>query len=107
MLRTQPPGFRWLVGGFALLAALAFGLNHRSSDDPIDLILGVLCLVAAGYWLIFDREPAGGSSDDPAGGVLGEGPAEVPAEDAVGEPDGSGQSVADRQPDHRNPEGGR
>lgn len=58
MMRTQPPGFRWLVGGFALLAALAFGFQYRSTDEPADLILGVLCLVAAGYWLIFDREPA-------------------------------------------------
>ncbi|MEO6503492.1 MAG: hypothetical protein ABIQ09_16475 [Jatrophihabitantaceae bacterium] len=77
MMRNQPPGFRWLVGGFALLAAMAFGFQYRSSDEPTDLILGVLCLVAAGYWLIFDREPAGdGSAED---------------------------SAADQRPDHRDP----
>ena len=58
MMRTQPPGFRWLVGGFALVAAVAFGFRYRSTGDRGDLILGVLCLVAAGYWLVFDREPA-------------------------------------------------
>jgi hypothetical protein len=58
MLRTQPPGFRWLVGGFALVAAVAFGLNYRSTRDPADLLFGSLCLVAAGYWLLIDREPA-------------------------------------------------
>ncbi len=62
MMRTQPPGFRWLVGGFALIAAVAFGVRYRSSGDPAELILGVLCLVVAGYWLIFDREPA---ADEP------------------------------------------
>lgn len=73
MMRTQPPGFRWLVGGFALLGALAFGFQYRSSDEPTDLILGVLCLVAAGYWLIFDREPAAGNSpEDSAAGVAGD-----------------------------------
>lgn len=71
-MRTQPPGFRWLVGGFALLAALAFGFQYRSSDQPTDLVLGVLCLVVAGYWLIFDREPnAGDSPEDSAAGVPG------------------------------------
>ena len=58
MMRTQPPGFRWLVGGFALVAAVAFGFHYRSAGDRADLVLGVLCLAAAGYWLIFDREPA-------------------------------------------------
>lgn len=58
MMRTQPPGFRWLVGGFALIAAVAFGVRFHSSGDRAELVLGVLCLVAAGYWLIFDREPA-------------------------------------------------
>ncbi|HEV2887662.1 MAG TPA: hypothetical protein VGX49_12170 [Jatrophihabitans sp.] len=62
MMRTQPPGFRWLVGGFALLAALAFGFRYRSAGERGDLVLGVLCLVAAGYWLIFDREP---TAEDP------------------------------------------
>ena len=57
MMRTQPPGFRWLVGGFALAAAVAFGWQYRSAGDRADLVLGVLCLVVAGYWLIFDREP--------------------------------------------------
>lgn len=64
MMRTQPPGFRWLVGGFALVAAVAFGFRYLSSDDPADLILGALCVVVAGYWLIFDREPA---AEDRAG----------------------------------------
>ena len=58
MMRTQPPGFRWLVGGFALVAALALGLRFRSSGDRGDLVLAGLCLVAAGYWLLVDREPA-------------------------------------------------
>lgn len=62
MMRTQPPGFRWLVGGFALIAAVAFGLRFHSSGDRAGLVFGVLCLLAAGYWLIFDREPA---ADDP------------------------------------------
>jgi|GEM_PF-2859920 len=63
MMRTQPPGFRWLVGGFALIAAVAFGLRFHSSGDRAELVFGVLCLLAAGYWLIFDREPA---ADDPS-----------------------------------------
>ncbi|HEX8093946.1 hypothetical protein [Jatrophihabitans sp.] len=57
MMRTQPPGFRWLVGGFALVAAVAFGFRYLSAADPMDLLFGALCLVAAGYWLIIDREP--------------------------------------------------
>jgi hypothetical protein len=61
MMRTQPPGFRWLVGGFALVAAVAFGFHYRSSGDRAELLLGALCLAVAGYWLIFDREPP---SDD-------------------------------------------
>ena len=64
MMRTQPPGFRWLVGGFALVAAVAFGLHYRSARDPADLLFGAICLVAAGYWLIIDREPA---TEDPIG----------------------------------------
>jgi hypothetical protein len=63
-MRTQPPGFRWLVGGFALMAAVAFGLHYRSGGDPADLLFGALCLVAAGYWLIIDREPA---TEEPVG----------------------------------------
>ena len=62
MMRTQPPGFRWLVGGFALLATVAFGFRYWAAGERGDLVLGVLCLVAAGYWLIFDREPA---AEDP------------------------------------------
>jgi hypothetical protein len=77
-MRTQPPGFRWLVGGFALVAAVAFGLHYRSGGDRADLLLGVLCLAAAGYWLIFDREPA---SDDAVEG--GSYPANA---DRAGEP---------------------
>ena len=57
MMRTQPPGFRWLVGGFALVATVAFGAHYRSAGDPVDLLFGGLCLVAACYWLIVDREP--------------------------------------------------
>lgn len=67
MLRTQPPGFRWLVGGFALVAAVAFGFRYRSAGDRADLVLGVICLLAAGYWLIFDREPG----EDPPGADSG------------------------------------
>jgi hypothetical protein len=65
-MRTQPPGFRWLVGGFALVAAVAFGFHYRSSGERGDLVLGVICLLAAGYWLIFDREPTG--EEEPAAG---------------------------------------
>jgi hypothetical protein len=57
MMRTQPPGFRWLVGTFALIAAVAFGAHYRSTGDRADLLLGAICLVTACYWLIFDREP--------------------------------------------------
>src|SRR4029079_12381055 len=71
-MRTSPPGFRWLVGGFALVAAVAFGFHYRSARDPADLIFGVLCLVAAGYWLVIDREPP---SEDPFGdGFHGDAP---------------------------------
>jgi hypothetical protein len=69
MMRTQPPGFRWLVGGFALVAAVAFGFHYRSAGDRADLLLGALCLAAAGYWLIFDREPAIDSSIDDVSSV--------------------------------------
>ncbi len=55
MFRTQPPGFRWLVGGFALVAAIAFGLQYRSDHDGAELVLGVVCLAVAGYWLVVDR----------------------------------------------------
>jgi hypothetical protein len=58
MMRTQPPGFRWLVGGFALVAAVAFGFRYHSAGDRGALVLGVICLVVAAYWLIFDRDPA-------------------------------------------------
>lgn len=67
-MRTQPPGFRWLVGGFALVAAVAFGAHYRSAGDRGDLLLGGLCLVAACYWLIFDREP--GAEDQVGDGYL-------------------------------------
>ncbi|MDQ1740279.1 MAG: hypothetical protein QOE53_1931 [Pseudonocardiales bacterium] len=69
-MRTQPPGFRWLVGGFALVAAVAFGAHYRSAGDRADLILGALCLVAACYWLIFDREPGAEDQADGSGGCL-------------------------------------
>jgi hypothetical protein len=62
MMRTQPPGFRWLVGGFALIATAAFGVRYHSSGDRAELVFGLLCLLAAGYWLIFDREPV---ADEP------------------------------------------
>lgn len=62
-MRTQPAGFRWLVGGFALLAGCAFILRYRSDHDGAELILGAVCLVVAGYWLIFDRHPE--PEDDP------------------------------------------
>jgi hypothetical protein len=90
MMRTQPPGFRWLVGGFALVAAVAFGFHYRSARDPVDLLFGALCLAAAGYWLIFDREPPSGhaaagtpqvahlADDDDLGGGLGRGEKAVP-----------------------------
>ena len=63
MFRTQPPGFRWLVGGFALLAGIAFGWRFLSSHDRPSLIFAVISLAIAGYWLIFDREPE--ESDQP------------------------------------------
>ena len=68
MRRNPPPGFRWLVGGFALLAAIAFVVQWRSAGDRADLLLGVLCLIAAGYWLIFDRQPGPGDRAAAAGG---------------------------------------
>jgi hypothetical protein len=64
MFRTQPPGFRWLVGGFALVAGIAFGWRFLSSDDRPSLIFAVICLVIAGYWLIFDREPEDAEQHD-------------------------------------------
>lgn len=57
MFRTQPPGFRWLVGGFAALAACAFGIRFVTDSDRPSLVFAVICLAIAGYWLIFDREP--------------------------------------------------
>ncbi len=56
-MRNQPPGFRWLVGGFALLAGVAFGLRFLDGGDRPSLVFALICLVVAGYWLIFDREP--------------------------------------------------
>jgi hypothetical protein len=92
MMRTQPPGFRWLVGGFALVAAVAFGAHYRSTGDRADLLLGGLCLVAACYWLIFDREPG---AEDPAGdGVDG---GSLPGDDLAG---GLGP-IEESGPDHR------
>jgi hypothetical protein len=66
MMRTQPPGFRWLVGGFALLAAIAFGWRFLSADDRPSLIFALICLALAGYWLIFDREPERPPVQEPA-----------------------------------------
>jgi hypothetical protein len=87
MMRTQPPGFRWLVGGFALVAAVAFGFHYRSAGDRADLLLGALCLAAAGYWLIFDREPATGDAvHDPSYDL-------APNDDHAGEP-GRGEEAA-------------
>ncbi len=57
MMRTQPPWFRWAVGAFAALAALAFALQYRSAGDRADLVLAAVCAVTAAYWLIFDRAP--------------------------------------------------
>jgi type II secretory pathway component PulM len=57
MMRTQPPGFRWLVGGFALVASIALGWHYLAAGDRGALVFAVLALVAAGYWLVFDREP--------------------------------------------------
>lgn len=115
MMRTQPPGFRWLVGGFALLATVALGFRYRSTDEPTDLIVGVLCLVAAGYWLIFDREPAPAeSAEDSTTGVAGEGGGDALGRGALGGDslgrdalggDGLGDqdTVADQRPDRRHP----
>jgi hypothetical protein len=58
MMRTQPPWFRWAAGGFALIAAIGLAVQWRSTGDRADLLLAGVCLVAAGYWLIFDRHPA-------------------------------------------------
>lgn len=63
MFRNQPPGFRWLVGGFAALAGLAFVIRFFTDDDRTALLFGIVCLVAAGYWLVFDREPAAAAED--------------------------------------------
>jgi type II secretory pathway component PulM len=57
IMRNQPPNFRWWVGGFALLAGLAFGWRFLSSGDRPALVFAVISLALAGYWLIFDREP--------------------------------------------------
>jgi hypothetical protein len=57
MFRTQPKGFRWLVGGVALLGAIAFAYQFFVEADRPSLVFGVVCLVFAGYWLIIDREP--------------------------------------------------
>jgi hypothetical protein len=112
MMRNQPPGFRWLVGGFALAATVAFGFQYRSTDEPTDLILGMLCLVVAGYWLVFDREPAvddvaadDSADDDVAGDHLdGEYPAgKYPTGDDFSV---DGAAVADQRPDHRDQDGG-
>jgi hypothetical protein len=53
---------------------LAFVIRFFTDDDRPALLFGIVCLVAAGYWLIFDREPANEpvSAEDP-----------VPAEDPV------------------------
>ncbi|HTZ42237.1 MAG TPA: hypothetical protein VMB79_00110 [Jatrophihabitans sp.] len=59
MFRTQPRGFRWLVGGFALLAGCAFVLRFVTDADKGALVMGLVCLLLAAYWLIFDSEPPG------------------------------------------------
>lgn len=56
MFRNQPPGFRWLVGGFALLAGCAFLARFLTGDRP-SVVFGLICLGLALYWLLFDREP--------------------------------------------------
>lgn len=66
MFRDQPPGFRWLVGGFALVAGCAFGIRFLAGDRP-SLVFGVLCLALAAYWLIFDRAPAESEDREPDG----------------------------------------
>lgn len=63
MFRTQPRGFRWLVGGFALAAAVAFGVRFLAGHDRPALLFGLICLALAGYWLIFDREPGDESGE--------------------------------------------
>ncbi|MFL6160740.1 MAG: hypothetical protein ACJ74U_00795 [Jatrophihabitantaceae bacterium] len=55
MFRNQPPGFRWLVGGFALVAGCAFLYRFFNGDRP-SVLFGAICLALAAYWLIFDRE---------------------------------------------------
>ena len=57
MMRTQPPGFRWLVGGFALIGAVALGWRYLTAGDRGALVFALVCLVAAGYWLVLDSEP--------------------------------------------------
>jgi hypothetical protein len=57
MFRDQPPNFRWLVGGFALVAGCAFGIRFLAGDRP-SLLFAVICLALAVYWLVFDRAPA-------------------------------------------------
>jgi uncharacterized membrane protein YfcA len=57
MFRNQPPGFRWLVGGFALVAGCAFLARFLTGDRP-SVVFGVICLGLALYWLVFDRESA-------------------------------------------------
>jgi len=57
MFRNQPPGFRWLVGGFALVAGCAFGIRFLTGDRP-SVVFSVICLALAVYWLVFDRAPA-------------------------------------------------
>ncbi|MEO7285520.1 MAG: hypothetical protein ABI140_01230 [Jatrophihabitantaceae bacterium] len=58
-MRTQPAGFRWLVGGFAVLAAIAFGFRYLAEDDRPSLLFALICLAVAGYWLLFDRDDGG------------------------------------------------
>jgi hypothetical protein len=60
MFRDQPPGFRWLVGIFALVAACAFAIRFLTGDRA-SLLFSVICLALAVYWLVFDR-PAGSES---------------------------------------------
>jgi len=57
IMRNQPPNFRWWVGGFALLAGVAFVARYLNSGDRPALVFGVLSLALAEYWLIHDREP--------------------------------------------------
>lgn len=58
MFRDQPPGFRWLVGIFALVAGCAFGIRFLTGDRP-SLLFSVICFALAVYWLVFDRPSAG------------------------------------------------